>query len=168
MCRRNCNSNTPSTRFGIHGQVISRKRRRPMSPISSSHQASCPDRRPLKKELPFSSGSAAVDRSPAKPRWTINGEKGEIRLTAEGGTTLHADAHAASVVIEVHDLQTNEVSRVDWQWQPWQLELPISARSTGMLYEAFAEPGNLQYPTFDDALVRHKQLDAMLSKWGGK
>ena len=98
--------------------------------------------------------------------WTINGEKGEIRLTAEGGTTLHAQAaYSAPVVVEVHDLETNKVSRVDWQWAPWQESLPIAARSTAMLYEEFTGVGPSKYPTFEDALVRHEQLAAMLSEW---
>ncbi|KAH7324260.1 hypothetical protein B0I35DRAFT_348900 [Stachybotrys elegans] len=91
----------------------------------------------------------------------INGEGGEIRLRAMGGTALHATAYNGPVVTEVHDYKTDKVETVEWEWADWQDSLPLSARSIGMLYESFAD-ANSKPPTFEDALIRHEQLEEML------
>lgn len=93
--------------------------------------------------------------------WSINGEKGEIRLVAQDGTTLHASAYSGPVTIELHDYATDKVQIVEWSWEKWQEELPIVARSVGQLYEDFAE--GKQVPSFKNALTRHEQLEALLS-----
>jgi hypothetical protein len=95
--------------------------------------------------------------------WTINGEKGEIRLVATGGTALNASATAEPVTIEVHDFDTEEVEKVEWEWPAWQEELPVVARNVGAVYEAFADGKEGEYPTFDDALALHKQLESIIS-----
>lgn len=95
--------------------------------------------------------------------WTISGEKGEIRLVASGGTTLHANAYSEPVTIEIDDYETGKVVNVEWKWTEWQEELPIIARSVGALYEKFAEGSHV--PSFADALARHEQLNRMLSTW---
>ncbi|KAF4460903.1 transcription co-repressor GAL80 [Fusarium albosuccineum] len=97
--------------------------------------------------------------------WTINGEKGEIRLKAQGGTSLHANAYGAPVTIEVHDFETDKVEEASWQWQDWQEELPIVARSVGEVYERFAEGNNEGLVSFDDAAFRHEQLHGLLKEW---
>lgn len=94
--------------------------------------------------------------------WTISGEKGEIRLQALGGTTLHASAYSQPVTVEIDDF-SGKVEQVAWEWADWQEELPINARSVGLLYERFAEGGAV--PSFEDALVRHEQLDRMIKSW---
>ncbi|KAJ6619612.1 hypothetical protein B0H10DRAFT_2025426 [Mycena sp. CBHHK59/15] len=73
------------------------------------------------------------------------------------------DEAPLSVRLEVKDFATNTVEQIDWQWEAWQEELPSVARSVGALYEAFAE--GQDYPTFEDALKRHEQLDGMLAAW---
>lgn len=101
----------------------------------------------------------------------INCEKGEIRLTAPSGTSLHANAYAEPVVIEVHDFTTDEVRTVDWAWPKWQEEddLPIVSRSVARLYEAFyehkTEGAARKYANFADAVKRHEQLHSILSGW---
>jgi len=97
--------------------------------------------------------------------WSIIGEKGEIRLTSPGGTTLHAFAHTESMRLEVKDFASNKVEQIGWKWEAWQEDLPLVARSVGALYEAFAEGDEQNYPTFQDALKRHEQLDGMLAAW---
>lgn len=97
--------------------------------------------------------------------WTINGEKGELRLTALGGTALHASAYSAPVTIEVHDFETDKVEKVNWGWESWQEELPMVARSIGMVYEKFADGEKTGVASFEDALVRHQQLEGFLSEW---
>ncbi|KPM41812.1 hypothetical protein AK830_g4754 [Neonectria ditissima] len=94
--------------------------------------------------------------------WTINGEKGEIRLVAQDGTALHANAYSGPVTIEVDDFETNQVEAVEWEWEGWQEELPLVSRSVAAVYDAFAEGGNNSIASFGDALVRHKQLTGLL------
>ncbi|KAJ7124350.1 hypothetical protein C8R44DRAFT_980659 [Mycena epipterygia] len=96
--------------------------------------------------------------------WSIIGEKGEIRLTSPG-TTLHAFAHTEAMRLEVKDFASDKVEQIGWKWEAWQEDLPLLARSVGALYEAFAEGDERKYPTFEDALKRHEQLEGMLSAW---
>lgn len=100
--------------------------------------------------------------------WTINGEKGELRLTATGGTTLHASAYSAPVTIEVHDFEKDQVSEVKWDWEDWQAELPMVSRSIGKIYERLADGNNAGVASFEDALVRHQQLEGFLKEWKGQ
>lgn len=96
--------------------------------------------------------------------WSVNGEKGEIRLRASGGMSIGAAAHAQPITIEVHDFDTDEVQNIEWSWQGRE-ELDVSARMVGALYEAFAAGDPTKYPTFDHASKRHNQLDKMLAQF---
>jgi hypothetical protein len=107
----------------------------------------------------FRRGLPSFDDAPLV--WSIVGETGEIRLTNPAGTSLNAGAHVKSVRLEVKDFATNTVEHIDWRWETWQEELPLVARCVGALYEAFAE--GKDYPTFEEALKRHEQLDGMLA-----
>ncbi|KAI1317920.1 hypothetical protein F5Y16DRAFT_140273 [Xylariaceae sp. FL0255] len=89
----------------------------------------------------------------------INGEKGAIRLTFEGGMSI-ALSYQKPVTIEVHDFKTDKVEKVDWVWEEWQNEIPIPGRNIGALYEVYARGGG--HPDFSDALHRHEQLDRLL------
>lgn len=91
--------------------------------------------------------------------WTIEGDKGELRLTAPSGPALQSLAYDQPVTIEVHDYDTDQVTPVEWSWYDWQEELPLFSRNIGALYEAFAEGG--EYPTFQDAAGRHEQLERL-------
>ncbi|RSL70089.1 hypothetical protein CEP53_002009 [Fusarium sp. AF-6] len=97
--------------------------------------------------------------------FTINGEKGEIRLRAEGGTSLHANSYDEPVTIEVDDFETGKVEQVTWQWEDWQEELPVISRSVAAVYERFAGDGRKGLVSFDGALLRHGQLDGLLRAW---
>jgi hypothetical protein len=97
---------------------------------------------------------------------TIAGERGEIKLVAEGGSALHASGHAP-VTIRVHDFVTDKVDEVGWKWADWQEELPLSARSVGAVYEAYVGDGK-GVASFEDATVRHEQLDGMMDAWAKK
>ncbi|KAF5667808.1 GAL80-like transcription co-repressor [Fusarium heterosporum] len=96
---------------------------------------------------------------------TINGEKGEIRLRVLGGTALHATSYSKPVVIEVHDFVTDSVEEVDWKWQDWQEELPIVSRSVANVYDSFADGNGEGLVSFEDALLRHEQLEGLLKEW---
>lgn len=95
--------------------------------------------------------------------WTINGEKGEIRLVSPGGTALQATAYVKPVTIEVHDHATDTVQQVEWDWADWQKDISLIGRNTGALYEAFVNGD--PYPTFEDALKRHEQLEEIMADW---
>ncbi|KAF5013329.1 hypothetical protein FDECE_679 [Fusarium decemcellulare] len=99
--------------------------------------------------------------------WTITGERGEIRLSAQGSTTLQAQGYDKPVFIQVRDFATNEVEKVSWEWFDWQSELPVLARSVGRLYEAIAAGDTEDIVTFEDALERHMQLEEILSSQAG-
>lgn len=116
----------------------------------------------LRRGAPFPGEPALV--------WTVNGEKGEIRLAATGGIALQAMAYTkgvpkGDVSLELHDFATDKVEELELEWAPWQEELPINARSVGAVYEAFADGKDGGYPTFEDALRRYQQLDGFISKW---
>ncbi|KAF4989955.1 hypothetical protein FGRMN_8797 [Fusarium graminum] len=96
---------------------------------------------------------------------TINGEKGEIRLRVLGGTALHATSYSKPVVIEVHDFETDSVEEVQWKWQDWQEGLPIVARSVANVYDSFANADEEGLVSFEDALLRHEQLEGLLKEW---
>ncbi|KAL6876939.1 hypothetical protein J3F83DRAFT_430333 [Trichoderma novae-zelandiae] len=107
---------------------------------------------------------------PGEPGLTfaINGEKGEIRLQAFSGATLHANSYDAPVTIEVHDFASDVVKKVDWSWQDWQEKLPVVGRSIAVLYDKFADGVSEGLPSFDSALVRHEQLETILADWDPK
>ena len=92
--------------------------------------------------------------------WTIEGDKGELRLISPSGPALNARAYDEPVTIEVHDYASDEVTSLEWSWYDWQEELPVTSRNIGALYEVYADGG--EYPTFQHALERHEQIDSFL------
>lgn len=102
--------------------------------------------------------------------WTINGEKGEIRVVSQVVSFIQVGSDDHPATLEVHDFETDKVEKVEWEYEEWQKELPVAARNVGSLYEAFAaaqEGGEVQYATFEDAYQRHKQLDELLEGFQG-
>ncbi|KAI7775532.1 hypothetical protein LA080_006724 [Diaporthe eres] len=95
--------------------------------------------------------------------WTINGEKGEIRLSSPGGTALQATAYSKPVTIEVHVHETDNVQKIEWDWTEWQKGISVMGRNTGALYENYANGG--AYPTFEDALKLHEKLEEIMGDW---
>ncbi|KAI6262833.1 hypothetical protein MCOR29_005144 [Pyricularia oryzae] len=74
--------------------------------------------------------------------WTINCERGEIMITSPSGPYLHSDSYAGDgeseqVTIRVHDFLNDQVINVHWDWEDWQLALPVRARNVAHLYERF-------------------------------
>ncbi|KAK6085911.1 oxidoreductase family protein [Seiridium cupressi] len=94
--------------------------------------------------------------------WTINGGKGEILLTSYNGPSI--GVNSADVVIKIHDHETDEVQKVDWEASPSEL-LPPAGRSIAALYEAYAAGDASKYADFEHALKRHKQLDSILASF---
>lgn len=95
--------------------------------------------------------------------WTINGEKGEIRLSSPGGTALQATAYNKPVTIEVHAHETDHVQKIEWDWTEWQKEISVIGRNTGALYENYVNSD--VYPTFEDALKLHVKLEEIMGDW---
>jgi predicted dehydrogenase len=71
--------------------------------------------------------------------WSINCERGEIRLESPSGLALQARAYDAPVTVQVHRFDTDSVESVDWDWSARQKELPMLARSVSECLYAFAE-----------------------------
>lgn len=96
--------------------------------------------------------------------WTINGEKGEIRVSSERGPFLQSEASAFDIPIQVEDFSTGQVRTVSWEWEDWQQSLLPRSRNIAKLYDLYAE-GRLEaesHCTLESAVVRHTQLDAIL------
>ncbi|KAI1362969.1 oxidoreductase family protein [Xylaria arbuscula] len=107
--------------------------------------------------------------------WTINGEKGEIMVTANGAY-IHADSYRDPVDITLHDHATDEVVPIEWDWEEWQKELPRRSRIVAELYERFAHwweggapegelPWEKEWPRLHDAVTRMKQFDELFRQY---
>lgn len=92
--------------------------------------------------------------------WAVNGEKGEAKLTAWEGAGLNAGGYGKGVTVEVHDFATDTIKNYEWKWEDWQEELPVVARNIAKTYDAFATGEGV--PTFEEALKRHEQIEAIL------
>lgn len=98
-------------------------------------------------------GSEAFD-------WAIQGEKGEIRVTRPGPSLQTWDDDSK---IRVHDFATDKVEVVDWDHGKFAA-LPGPAKSVARLYNLFAKGDATSYPTFEDAVVRHREMEALLNR----
>lgn len=107
--------------------------------------------------------------------WTINGEKGEIMVTANGAY-LHSDSYKDPIEIKLHDHASDEVVEIEWDWQDWQKELPYRSRIVAELYERFANwwengrpEGDLsderEWPRLHDAVVRMRELEVLFGQF---
>ncbi|KAK1579154.1 oxidoreductase family protein [Colletotrichum navitas] len=103
--------------------------------------------------------------------WRIVGEKGEVEVESPAGPYLHSDSYDEPVVVRVHDHERDEVEEVSWDWEGWQKELPVRARSVGEVYERFARwveagRGDVEedgrWPTVQDAVLRMRELETLL------
>lgn len=108
---------------------------------------------------------------PGEPalEWTINGEKGELRVISQQHTSIQVGDATESRVIEIHNFETNSVEKVEWDWEDWQRELPFPARSIGKLYENFAAGKKIgvtgEYATFEHSARRHELLEGLWKGW---
>ena len=111
-------------------------------------------------------------RGPAFPGehelvWSIAGETGEIRVRSMAAH-LQVAGKPDPVEIEIHDFATGQVEVVTAGYEDeWLTELPPPARNVAGLYERFAAgPREGRVPTFQDAVQRHEQLEALLREAG--
>ncbi|KAI6084120.1 NAD(P)-binding protein [Hypoxylon rubiginosum] len=107
--------------------------------------------------------------------WTINGERGEIMVTANGAY-IHSDSYREPIEIQVHDHASDEVTNVEWDWQDWQKELPYRSRIVAELYERYAHwwengkpagdlPEGKEFPRLHDAVARMKEFDELFKRY---
>ncbi|KAJ5823045.1 transcription regulator gal80 [Penicillium robsamsonii] len=85
--------------------------------------------------------------------WDIIGDKGEIRLT---GGSIMLNLGAPDYKIRVKDYKSGCIQLARLQDH---LDLPLAAQNIGSLYEKFSDGRTV--PTFEDAVRRHRFLDAM-------
>ncbi|KAI1469639.1 NAD(P)-binding protein [Daldinia caldariorum] len=107
--------------------------------------------------------------------WTINGEAGEIMVTANGAY-VHSDSYRELIGIKIHDHASDEVVDVKWDWEDWQEELPYRSRIVAELYERYAHwwnggrpTGRLSeerdWPRLHDAVVRMKEMGEIFKQY---
>lgn len=96
--------------------------------------------------------------------WTITCEKGEIRITNQGGPHLQSASVTSDVPIEVELFDSGKIEHHGWSWEDWQESLPHRGRNLAKLYDLYAEDklDAAGAADFGDAVVRHKELDAIL------
>lgn len=106
--------------------------------------------------------------------FSINCEKGEIKLVSETGLVLEFAPPNKPVTIKVHRFDTDQVENVKWQWAPEQLEVPPPAKGVQPTLWAFAD-GKKEgdgWIGIETARERAKMLDDMMKIWdeetGGK
>ncbi|MCJ1463633.1 hypothetical protein MMC07_002241 [Pseudocyphellaria aurata] len=88
--------------------------------------------------------------------WNINGLAGEIKVQGSGPALQARDD---DVKIWLHNFATDEVDEVKWE-SPFP-ELPGAARNVASLYEAFARGDEGGFPSFEDAVLRHRQIEEL-------
>lgn len=112
--------------------------------------------------------------------WTINAEKGEIRLISESGPYIFSGmSYDVRPRILVHDHAVDEVTEVQWEWEDWQTEIGLKARATGEVYERYAKwwargqpaaaagelPEEEDFPRLLDAQRRMDHLETILKQF---
>ncbi|KAJ4392626.1 hypothetical protein N0V91_011340 [Didymella pomorum] len=103
--------------------------------------------------------------------WTINGEKGELRLSAPVPYLQAGYSFDGPVNIAHHDHATDEVKELGWDWPEWQKEYGLRARSTAELFERYADwvdngrpefvPEENQWPRLDDDVALLQEFDQL-------
>lgn len=86
--------------------------------------------------------------------WSIHGERGEMRITADG-PALQADDNDTNIT--VHTFDQEELEFIEWNRR--FNDLPRAARNVAAIYEAFANRETEKYPDFSHAVLRHKHIE---------
>lgn len=106
--------------------------------------------------------------------WTINGETGELRVTAPGPFLFSGMSFDGPVAIEHHDHATDQVKDLGWDWPESQKSLPLTARSTSGLYERYAEwvesgRGDVakgrDWPRLEDGVALMEEFDVIYKQY---
>ena len=94
--------------------------------------------------------------------WAIQGSKGEIRVEADAVSITIWDQNTE---VLVEDYETGEVESVSWVDGMAERGFQGAARNVGGLYEAFAGAEKSAWPSFEDALERHRFLEEVWGDW---
>jgi predicted dehydrogenase len=106
-------------------------------------------------------GGKPFKNSPALD-WRLYGEKGEIRVSS---SQAFLQFTVPDMMIEVHDFESDEIEVVEIKGREFDgFSLATPADNVGRAYEAIAEVGS--NCTFEDAVERHRLLDAMFKENG--
>lgn len=89
--------------------------------------------------------------------WLVTGELGEIKISGPGPSLQALDM---AYTMEVYNFEQDEVEVVKWEEEGYP-NLPVPARNVARLYDLFAKGDQALYPDFDDAVLRHSELDAV-------
>lgn len=99
----------------------------------------------------------------------INGETGELRLSAPGPYLQAGYSFGGPINIAHRDHATDEVKELDWDWPEWQKEYGLRARSTAELFERYVDwaesgwpeslPEEKQWPRLDDGVALLQEFD---------
>ncbi|KAF1958127.1 NAD(P)-binding protein [Byssothecium circinans] len=99
--------------------------------------------------------------------WTINCEKGEIRVVSPSTTTMETAENQEPVTIHAHWFESDSVEEVKWKWSEEQEKLPLAARSVMRTLFSFAD-GNAEgdgWVSLEDAAKRAELIEGFLKKW---
>ena len=97
--------------------------------------------------------------------WTLNCEKGTIRLTSPSGIALNAGAYESPVTISVHHFDTDTVEQIEWSWSEAQLDVPVLSRSVQTCLVSVAEGNKQGYVALEDAANRARQVSRWLDSF---
>lgn len=97
--------------------------------------------------------------------WTLNCEKGTIRLNSPSGIALGANAYESPVTISVHHFDTDKVEQIEWSWSEAQLGVPIPSRSMQVCLVSLAEGKKEGYVALEDAAKRARQISRWLESF---
>ena len=81
---------------------------------------------------------------------------------------MQSEASEFDIPVQVENFSTGEVKTIEWHWEDWQESLLPRSRNIAKLYDLHAE-GRLEaesHCTLESAVMRHKQLDAILYPGG--
>lgn len=97
--------------------------------------------------------------------WTLNCEKGTIRLVSPSGIALHAGAYESPVTISVHLFEADNVEQIEWSWSEAQLGVPVLSRSVQTCLVSVAKGNKEGYVALEDAANRARQVSRWLDSF---
>lgn len=90
--------------------------------------------------------------------WRVYGSKGEIEVTA---SNVMLNVGSDDVELWVYENGKDAAEKVELNHDEFLAGLPLPGRNIGKLYELFAGKDEGAYPTFEDAVRRHRLIDEM-------
>ena len=96
--------------------------------------------------------------------WTIDFERGEIRVTSSSTSLETGDGEEEPTTIQVHYFDSDTVETIDWGWSDRQAQLPLPARSVMESLYAFADgrAAGDGWVSLEDAAKRASLIESFL------